>query len=587
MDKLFQNPEQYFDYENGTESARISSTITMRDGSKKTFRVRSDVYPVVKDHLQHCEYDEEMIKEREVGVLGWSYCSFQDEEINFRAVDFERLPPDELLVPSKKLMAAMHDHSIGDFQSSYAAILKKKYQKEFEKLTEIDRLKAEKILDKILDKRNMIPTLSEIGGKLRASYQEKNDKQIPHSKVRVGNDVPLFKVHNSDRCKRQKFGTSCDNGEFFRGHIGYVNTSFNELLDKELPDISGEIRNILLNKFRSAGINASGLILAGYAPVPIGNAVAENDAYQELPELVYVEHGVFSHMYQLVMLFESGLLNQELLKKIVRAGLWNCIFDLETTIHPNYLDYPFRADSGVEKGVYYHLNSVCSAYPQSLYRMLSSGALSRGIDTILTEGDPERIKKLALVALCESNDAVDKMGLGDLVQKLEVVRDNLRTLEVGDIDGQYKALRRIYPDSDDVHKLCFGGKRRFLIDTCNLSEIRSYQQNGWKIYEIESKNDSHELKILSSEELAVDRNGNFVLLPPEVSELPPYLAEFQSKEGFNTGSELSGKRTLKVGAKCVIKCLFDRLVSKCDRAIAPSVSNKTSFLLPLRYLSRS
>ena len=513
---LLQDSRSFFTHVDSDGSGRT----TLKLGSENVkVCIPKSVSELLLEHFRSCPLNDRDIKAREMELLGWSYCYCKAEGKTLSAVDFDELPPEELLVPSFHLRKAMLGTSIDDLCKTRGEYELKKAPASMDSLTEKEKLELAAIKHFINDRRNLISSQNALGAKLREAYKSHHGSDMPHARIQFGTSIPLKKTHNKSRClnayeNAKKQGVE---GEFYRGQQHFTNADMEALLAKQLPDAGELLRSVLLEELKNQGYNCLCPIFSGNVPKDIGNAVALNDLFQELPASAYLEHGTYSHLYQIIAMTKAGIMTAQKLQKILRLDLWAYLIDQDSSV---IADKRVYQPVDQTQGVFFNLSYVISAMPNSLYHSMSSGMDSRGIQNIVDEDNQERIAELGkLLKITPSSSEELKSTLHEWTL-------NLRALEVADIDSQYKATsRQATPQGRPVNKY-FSTTRTFINNSADGEAVREYFRKGWHIYQqLENSNPPLEL-ITDISQIPDISNGAYILYPPETAEVPKYLMPF-------------------------------------------------------------
>ena len=492
-----------------------------------TLRVPEAFAQPVKEHLEICCCLGGGLAQRDVENAGWVLCGVSGPKVNQVVVDLSMLPPDELLVPSGKVK----DHLSDDVLEVLA---EKSVEHEVEMMNhsrechfsqeEMDKI--EKILGFMCDRRNMLPTLNKLGGRLRRKYRQKNGSEMPHGCVQFGRDVPVLSAHNCEKCGsigriyQMIYGTEAS---FLRVQQVNQNADFHSLLEKELPDVESLLRETVLEYLKELGIDVNAPMFAGFVAHGVANLIAILDLFQEAPGAGNVDHGIHSHLIQIAALVENQLLDHELFVKIVERGGWKHILDLFSNSSIERVSVDLKSSHLT----YLNYITMATAFPQSMTKSMMTGADTRAIKTILDGGDKVRTRKLAKVVFGKAVN-IDAVGDEDVRSMLENAADNLRAFEVASVDSAYKAMDAISKKGGETMDSYFSGERRFDESWKTTPVARHYAEKKWKVYQLAEGRYLKEVDVLAPDSSGPDERGVYVLYPPG-TQLPQELGYLLTK----------------------------------------------------------
>ena len=507
---LLANPAAHFEF---YDQAVPTVKTTVRG---RPLMLAKDVKPMLKEHDDLCDCRTNTPELPSLNVSGWSFCKLLERDVRLFAVDFCNIPGHELLVPTKKLTEHLNEQSLTKLIKDQSSIdfqhaIKARVKELNISAQELERL--ERIYDFIADRRNLLPTLKELGQNLRARYESKHGHELPHGLLQIGRDIPVDLKHNADRCQemdeqfKQHYQASMP---FIKVHQHYRTADFSCLYNKHLPDVEMLILETVKDYLAEKGINAKLPIFVSFVPSDIAGPIVIEDLFLELPGSDFVEHGPYSHVFQIAALLNAGLIDKPFLKKIIEWDLWVPLFDQATHISSRLT----HLKTNNFNGLYFNLQNYTSAMPQTIQSALASGQDSQAISDILESGDQERI--IDLWQLFHPTEA-KRPCFDNVVIDLKTAQQNLQALEVSLIDTQAKGIVRKEGDVEaaEFENYFCTNNRNFDTASDHKQAMLEYMKRGWSVQQVVQNGERHVLKLIHREaELLSSTAKSFVLYPP-------------------------------------------------------------------------
>ena len=488
----------------------------------RTLKAPASFVSPLKEHLDMCCSQGVTLQARDVENAGWLICGVSGESTQQLAVDLAMQPPDEWLAPSKA-RGPVDEKLISLIHRDCSHRIHQNLERECPSYSPEEIQKLKKVTDFILDRRKIIPTLSRVGRRLRERYFKKHGKELPHSLVQFGEDVPVSYRHNYDKCKEmgkrypEEIGTTAD---FLRVQQLNCNADFQSLLAQDLPDVEELLRETILDYLKELGMDVKAPMFAGFVRGDVADPIVMYDFFQEAPGSGNVDHGVHSHLLQIIALLENKLIDKELLNSLIKKHGWNYVLDVFTT---SFSEVIRLADKDKRQfWFFFNYMTTATSYPQSLYRSMTTGADSGSIKTVLAEGSRERIRRLVVVVSGKTQSEIDGMTDSEIKELLEEAGRNLRALEVASVDSAYKAMDAISKLGGESIERYFKGSRKFDVTWKTTAVARHYASKGWHVYKM--TNDSDYLEQVTFGGTKANKylgdTGAYVLYPPGSSQPP-------------------------------------------------------------------
>ncbi|KEQ18453.1 hypothetical protein [Endozoicomonas numazuensis] len=325
-------------------------------------------------------------------------------------------------------------------------------------------------LEYLSDIRQLVGPLARLGLEFRDYYHQQTEKPYPETAVEDFCDV-------EERRYTARQTILLESKEYLNspGALEFANQQ-SLRIPKRKPgedhtDLKGSrhLQAFLREKLKAAGIEGPLCELLGFVPSKVANPKVRGSGFIDSHWSLNFLHGNETHLIQLVLLVEAGILDKDSLAYLVDHGLWGWVLDriyvpacdgysildpgsedkhMARTLEkdPNELDISLINFQGAEA-------ALCANGPSFMHRFFLAGEFSQAIECLSNdldaEGRVELITRVLGMNPCGS-DLQNKSLLRDVARNLTALESCITHKQLKSMDNIASFMG--LPSSDELFK---------------------------------------------------------------------------------------------------------------------------------------
>ena len=319
-----------------------------------------------------------------------------------------------------------------------------KLSDELDVLSPAERTEVAEIMHFLADRRNLLPTMVQLGQELKQRYQAEKGCALKHEQVNM-EDIRLTTQHNFSRCQTmfKRYGSRYHHAaEALRMQQQCHTAVPNDIRKLKLPESDKRLLAIMYDRLRALGIDPSSDSFKGCIPQVLFNQAFLEHLQQGEP-LKPDDIGGYPVLLQLIALAESGLLKPGLLRKIIQHELWQPVFlenpDIAEPESLMKFDVPGQDGTHEEDGTYINLATTMTATADAICQSAYSFNDSRAIGQLLKKNDHTAQKAVAKWFDIKLPESAPETAIGE---QLAAKQNDIATLELAVTDAQYRFSKK-------------------------------------------------------------------------------------------------------------------------------------------------
>ncbi len=375
-------------------------------------------------------------------------------------VDLTKLPFCKLLMPSHYFPPAFKTHlenyvfmnqhrSRDNFSRLHANALPKEVMAKSPQA-----MKALVALDYLSDIRRLVGPLARLGNEFRAFYDQKTGEPYPETAVEDFCEMEerRYTARQINLLESKEYVNSPAAVEFANQQSLRIPK---RKPGEDHPELKGsrQLQAFLREKLKAAGIEGPLCELLGFVPSKVANPRVRGSGFIDSHWSLNFLHGNETHLIQLVLLVEAGILDKDSLAYMVDHGLWGWVLDRiyvpacdgYSIIDPGSEDKQMaRTLEGEKDDLDISLinlqggeAALCANGPSFIHRFFLAGEFSQAIDCLSedldAEGRVELITQVLGMKPCDS-DLLDKSLLRDVARNLTALESCITHKQLKSMD---------------------------------------------------------------------------------------------------------------------------------------------------------